>query len=94
MKSVALICISIVSLSACQQIPFGAGSLPLMSGYRDRADKCVRVGENQFTDRYLEDGADLVACPIDYEGTGLFVFETEASRLTDAQGYVLFSAPR
>ncbi|PHQ98164.1 MAG: hypothetical protein COB40_01410 [Marinosulfonomonas sp.] len=96
MKSVALIYVSTVLLSACQQVPFGAGagSLPLMSGYRNRADKCVRVGENEFTNQYLEDGADLVGCPMGYEGTGLFVFETEASQLADAQGYVLFSVPR
>lgn len=96
MKSIALICTALVTLSACQPGSFGsgAGTLPLMSGYRSGKDKCVRVGENDFTNQFLDDAADLVGCPIGYDGTGLFVFETEASRLADAQGYVLFSVPR
>ncbi len=65
--------------------------LPLMSGYRDTADQCVRVGESAATNQYLDDAADLVGCPVDYEGIGVFVTETRAVQVGQAQGYLLYS---
>lgn len=82
-----------LSLLACTEQSSG-GSLPLMGGYRDPADQCVRVGENEFTNQFLDDAADLVGCPVDYEGTGVFVTETGAVLVAKAYGYELYSVPR
>lgn len=79
-------------LIACEPIAI-AEPLPLMSGYRDTADQCVRVGENDFTNQFLDDSADLVGCPESYEGIGVFVTETAAVQVAVAQGYVLYSVP-
>jgi hypothetical protein len=38
-------------------------SLPLIGGYRSPGDSCRRVGEDAFTNPFLDDAADLVACP-------------------------------
>lgn len=68
-------------------------SLPLLGGYRNVADQCRRVGENADTNQYLDHTTDLVGCPLDYEGLGLFVFETGALQVGTSQGYALFSVP-
>ena len=83
-------------LSACETAPAPAPqeALPLMSGYRDAADQCVRVGENAYTNQFMDDSADLVGCPVDYEGTGVFVTETGAVKVGEAGGYELYSVPR
>ena len=80
-------------LIACQPVPTEP-PLPLLAGYRDAADQCVRVGENDFTNQFLDDSADLVGCPEQYEGLGLFQFETSAVQVGVAQGYILFSVKR
>ncbi|WP_095595726.1 hypothetical protein [Actibacterium pelagium] len=67
--------------------------LPLIRGYRAPADQCQLVGENAFTNQYLDHTADLVACPVGYEGTGVFVTETGAVFLETLTGYDLFSVP-
>ncbi|SDL21614.1 hypothetical protein [Aliiruegeria lutimaris] len=82
-----------LSLLACTEPPTGQ-SLPLMGGYRDPADQCVRVGENEFTNQFLDHTADLVGCPVGYEGTGVFVTETSAVLVAVADGYELYSVPR
>lgn len=87
--------VALLPLVACvQPAPPGPTSLPLMGGYRDPADPCRRVGEDAFTNQFLDDAADLVACPAGMENMGVFVTETGARRLTDAAGYTLFSVPR
>lgn len=80
-------------LAACEtpSAPVIGEALPLMSGYRDPADQCVRVGENAFTNQFLDDSADLVGCPVDYEGTGVFVTETGGVKVGESQGYELYS---
>lgn len=50
--------------------------------------------ENEFTNQFLDDSADLVGCPADYEGIGVFQTETGAVQVGQAQGYVLFSVLR
>ncbi|NDR59647.1 hypothetical protein [Aliiruegeria sabulilitoris] len=82
-----------LSLLACTEPPAGQ-SLPLMGGYRDPADQCVRVGENAFTNQFLDHTADLVGCPVGYEGTGVFVTETGGVLVAQADGYELYSVPR
>lgn len=84
-------------LLACTEPPessdMAGSSLPLGAGYRDAADQCVRVGENEFTNQFLDDAADLVGCPVDYEGTGVFVTETGAIQVAVADGYELYTVP-
>ncbi|THD81603.1 hypothetical protein E7811_16510 [Aliigemmobacter aestuarii] len=72
----------------------GPESLPLMGGYRAEADPCRRVGEDAFTNQFLDDSADLVACPAGMENMGVFVTETGAVQVAEAAGFVLFSVPR
>ena len=96
MKVIILTAVTLIALAACEPVPkpHSVERLPLMGGYRDPADQCVRVGENAFTNQFLDDSADLVGCPEDYEGIGVFQTETGATRVGAAQGYVLFSVTR
>ena len=66
-------------LAACETAtPYTppATDLPLLGGYRDTADQCQKVGESAATVEYLDHTADLVACPADYEGLGVFQVDT------------------
>lgn len=67
--------------------------LLLFGGFRDPADQCRIVGETAFTNQFLDDSSTLVGCPEDYEGTGVFVTETGATRVGETQGYELFTVP-
>ena len=67
--------------------------LPLGAGFRDPADQCRIVGENEFTNQFLDHTATLVGCPADYEGIGVFVTETGAIRVAESQGYILYTVP-
>lgn len=87
-------------LSACQTGGSGTDrpepptTLPLMGGYRDAGDRCRRVGEDAFTNAFLSDAADLVACPegvADLSGLGP---ETGAAEVGTKDGWVLISVPR
>lgn len=86
-------------LAACQTDAPGAGrsestTLPLMGGYRDASDACRRVGEDAFTNAFLDDAADLVACPagvVELSGLGP---ETGARVVATKEGWVLVSVPR
>jgi len=90
MKITAIALGGLAALAAC--VPVSTQEpLPLFGGYRDVADQCQRVGENAFTNQFLDDAADLVGCPVDYEGTGVFVTETGAVLVAVAQGYELYS---
>jgi hypothetical protein len=84
-------------LAACQPAAPGAPppglatTLPLMGGYRDASDGCRRVGEDAYTNRFLDDAADLVACPAGMAGpSGL----DSAAPLATKDGWALFSVPR
>lgn len=68
--------------------------LPLFGpGYRTEGDQCRRAGESAFTNQFLDDAADFVACP---PGTdpGLFAFETGGREVGRLDGWILFSVPR
>lgn len=81
-----------IPLAACATPP--PADLPLIRGYRAAADQCKLVGESAYTNQYLDHTADLVACPVGYEGTGVFVTETRALFLERRQDLDLFSVPR
>ncbi len=87
-------------LVACQQDMPDApskgpkSSLPLMGGYRDTNDACRRVGEDAFTNQFLDDAADLVACPEGVANLSGLGPETGAKSVGVRGGWVLFSVPR
>jgi hypothetical protein len=67
--------------------------LPLHDGYRHAADPCRIVGENDYTNQFLDHTLALVGCPEDYDGIDEFIAETGAFQVDQAQGYILFSVP-
>ncbi len=67
--------------------------LLLFAGFRDPADQCRIVGETDFTNQFLDDTSTLVGCPDDYEGTGVFITETGATKVAETQCYDLFTVP-
>jgi len=87
--------IAVVILSACTpEADFTPGpELPFVRDYRAEGDECFLVGEGEDTVKYLDDAADLVACPTDYEGIGVFVTETGATLLDAFPAFTLFSVP-
>ncbi|MCK0139673.1 hypothetical protein [Aliiroseovarius sp. F47248L] len=69
--------------------------LPLFGdGYRADGDQCRRVGESAETVEYLDHTADLVACPEDYEGLGVFQADTGGVEVARIDGWVLLSVSR
>lgn len=90
-----------LALAACEMPApdMGQGAtvpaeLPLFGpGYRSEGDICRRAGESAFTNQFLDDAADFVACP---PGTdpGLFAFETGGREVGRLDGWILFSVPR
>jgi hypothetical protein len=75
-------------------LPDAPSDLPLFGeGYPNPGDPCRRVGESATTSRYLDDAADLVACPPSTDA-GLFAFTYGATELERIEGWMLFSVPR
>ncbi len=87
--------IAAVSLTACAQPePITGSSLPFFGdGYRAKGDQCRRVGENEFTNQFLDDAADLVGCPEDMENLGVFALDTGGVEVARVDGFVLYSVP-
>ena len=83
-------------IAACAPKPEPVtGSLPLFGdGYRFKGDACLRVGEDSYTNQFLDDSADLVGCPEDLENLGVFVIDYNAVEVARRDGYVLYSVPR
>ncbi|SHF15627.1 hypothetical protein SAMN05444273_104126 [Litoreibacter ascidiaceicola] len=82
-----------LALAACS--PFPETTLPFFGdGYRAKGDLCRRIGEDDFTNQFLDDAADLVGCPADMENLGVFVTETGAKEVALIDGYRLYSVPR
>ena len=68
--------------------------IPLFGeGYRADGDQCRRVGESEATQEFLDDAADLVACPEDMENLGVFALDTGGVEVARMDGYVLYSVP-
>ncbi|SDG38897.1 hypothetical protein [Alloyangia pacifica] len=61
-------------------------------GYPAPGDPCRRAGESAATADYLDDAADLVACP---PGTdvALFAASTGGTQVATVEGWSLFSIP-
>ena len=83
-----------LALSACAPEPITGTTLPFFGdGYRVMGDPCRRIGEDGFTNQFLDDAADLVGCPADMENLGVFITETGAIEVARRDGYVLFFVP-
>ena len=65
----------------------------LGNGYRGADDPCRRAGSTEYTAPMLRADADLVACPIDFEGRPAFQRTTGASEMGRTSEYVLYSVP-
>lgn len=85
-----------VALVACEptttkttvELPFGAG-YPIA----EDLTRCRIVGENDYTNQYLDDQAVLVGCPADAENLGVFVIDTGAQEVDRVGPYILYSVP-
>lgn len=90
-----LLSIPAVLLAACVPAPEPiTAPLPVFGdGYRFKGDICRRVGGSDFTIQFLDDSADLVACPEDAENLGVFAIDTSAQEVARRDGYVLYSVP-
>ena len=62
-------------------------------GYPNPGDACRRAGETAFTNQFLDDGSDLVACPPGSD-PGLFAATFGARQMTQMDGWTVFSVPR
>jgi hypothetical protein len=62
-------------------------------GFRGPDDLCRRAGESDFTNQFLGDASDLVACP---PGTdpAFFAFETGGREVARRDDWILFIVPR
>lgn len=70
-------------------------TLALFGAYREPVDPCRIAGETAYTNRFLDDSADLVACPEgDEEVLRIFVSDVNAREVDRVAGYVLYSVPR
>jgi hypothetical protein len=89
------VAVACVSAAACSDLDMMRSDedLPLMQGFRASSDECRVVGENSFTNQFLDDSSTLVGCPQDYEGIGVFVTETGAIQVAESQGYTLYTVP-
>ena len=85
-----------LALTACAPTPTPPETtLPFFgNGYRADGDPCRRIGEDDFTNQFLDHTADLVGCPRDTENLGVFITETGAVEVARKDGYVLYSIPR
>ncbi len=93
-RSVPLLPCAAIGLAACMPATTVPEPLPFFGGgYRAEGDVCRRVGETEFTNRFLDDAADLVGCPADAENLGVFVTETNARLVARYGGTNLYSVP-
>jgi len=67
--------------------------LVFVRGYRGPADDCKLVGESAFTADFLDDAADLVACPTGSASMESLMAETGAQMVTQTNSLTLFSIP-
>ena len=82
-------------LAACTPAPETETTLPFFGdGYPSAGDPCRRLGENAFTSDFLDDAADLIACPETFEALPAFVSQTRAIEVARRNGYILYSVPQ
>ena len=63
------------------------------SGFPNAGDPCRRAGETEFTNQFLDDAADLVACPPGSD-TATFAANFQAREVARRDFWTLFSVPR
>jgi len=68
--------------------------LPLVRGYRDVEDSCALAGESDFTNAFLDDAADLVACPIGSTAEQTLAAGPGVRQVAVTEAYALYSVPR
>lgn len=84
-----------LTLTACAPTPPPETTLPFFgNGYRAEGDPCRRIGEDDFTNEFLDHTQDLVGCPEGAENLDVFVTETGAVEVARKDGYILYSIPR
>jgi hypothetical protein len=65
--------------------------LVFVRGYRSPSDECQLVGESAFTVDFLDDAADLVACPTGSSAMETLMAETGAQIITQTNSFSFFS---
>lgn len=65
--------------------------LVFVRGYRSPSDECQLVGESAFTIDFLDDAADLVACPTGSSAMETLMAETGAQIITQTNSFSFFS---
>lgn len=86
--------VSVAPPTTTPAAPVPPADVPLFGpGYRTAGDGCRRAGESAYTNQFLSDAADLVACP---PGTDdrFFAFETGGREVARIDGWFLFTVPR
>jgi len=67
--------------------------LVFVRGYRSSADDCQLAGESTFTVNFLDDAANLVACPTGSAAMASLMAETGAQMVTQTNSFTFFSIP-
>ena len=67
--------------------------LVFVRGYRNPSDECQLVGESAFTVDFLDDAADLVACPTGSSAMQTLMAETGSRIVTQTNSFSFFSLP-
>ena len=92
-------CALVLALTGCvEPTPEVAISEPdpervFVRGYRSAADECQLVGETAFTVDFLDDAADLVACPTGSAAMASLIAETRVPVVTQTNSFTFFSIP-
>ena len=101
----SLLALAAVGLSACvvtapeQPVQPDRGSAApadfavFGTGFPNPGDPCRRAGESAFTNQFLDDAADLVACPPGFD-TATFVANFGAREVARRDFWTLFTVPR
>lgn len=88
---------AVAMIAACTSQPDpapDASTLPFFGdGYRFEGDACRRLAEDDYTNQFLDDAADLIACPEDLENLGVFVTDSGAIEVARRDGFILYSVP-
>jgi hypothetical protein len=96
---VVAVCAVTVGLTGCLEtaseiaISEPDPELVFVRGYRSVSDECQIVGESAFTVDFLDDAADLVACPTGSASVYSLMAETRAATLTQTNSFTFFSIP-
>lgn len=85
--------VTISALAACAPVSDDASGPLLMAGFRYPADACRIVGEDEYTNQFLDDSSVLVGCPDNYDELASFEEEVRPTRVGEYRGYILYSVP-